>query len=207
MLKTFTEVRHGAESEQRQALCNNSETFYWWSSSTLVWFHTKSTAADSQTKQAGWNLIDPHITHSSISPPLLHIENITLYFTRGLREQNIYYLTRNSVQAKYVQQTWSRRPKALSTYEYKRVSRPTPNTLAAAKNVTWIQNGPTWASFGFLQDHFTASCSEEGAGHAFLFFFVCSWRLEGVWTGQMSGWMLCPPFWDQIFIHLTVYLH
>lgn len=55
--------------------------------------------------RAGRKLVGPHITHSSsISPPLLHIENITLYFTRGLREQNIYYLTRNSVQAKYVQQ-------------------------------------------------------------------------------------------------------
>lgn len=40
----------------------------------------------SRQRSSGQNVIGPHITHSSISPPLLHIENRTLYFTRGLRE-------------------------------------------------------------------------------------------------------------------------
>lgn len=42
-----------------------------------------------------WLPVDLQVARSSISPPLLRIENITLYFTRGLREQNVYYLTRN----------------------------------------------------------------------------------------------------------------
>lgn len=39
-----------------------------------------------QTKAAG----KPLSPRSSIAPLLLHIENITLYFTRGLEERNIY---------------------------------------------------------------------------------------------------------------------
>lgn len=67
---------------------NKEVTLYSWTGSTLVLFHTNPTAAESPNKTSE-PLIDPHITHSSISPPLLHIENITLYFTRGLRTEHL----------------------------------------------------------------------------------------------------------------------
>lgn len=57
----------------------NPVTLYMWTGSTLV---------SSQTGTSS-NPNNPHITRSSISPPLLHIENITLYFTRGLRTEHL----------------------------------------------------------------------------------------------------------------------
>lgn len=52
--------------------------------------------------------------HLSSSPSYRKYNTI---FYKRLREQNIYYLTRNSVQAKYVQQTWSHQPKVCERTE------------------------------------------------------------------------------------------
>lgn len=126
----------GAESEPRSALCDNSVTFLLVNRLHAGLISHRSTAAESQTKQAnrwrarGWNLIDPHITHSSISPPRLHIENITLYFTRGLkRTEHLLSYKEQRIQAKYVQQTWSHRAKVLWTYR--------TNEWAARNRTLW----------------------------------------------------------------------
>lgn len=106
-------------------------TLYMWTGSTPP-SHLKQKWANCWSSDP----IDPHITHSSISPPLLHIENITLYFTRGLGEQNIYYFTRNSAQAKYVQQTCSHHPRICEHMEQTRDQCETePSECPAEKNL------------------------------------------------------------------------
>lgn len=115
------------EHEQHSDLCNSfscERAFFWISISTQVKGQHKS-------------------AHSSISNScVLHIENITLYFTRGLRTE---HLLSYSVQAEYVQQTCFHQTKDCECE--RPVSKPTQNKVGALEPELISQSSMILSSF------------------------------------------------------------
>lgn len=109
MLKTFKAAGHKAESEH---YCLFFFVFFWqtrWHftgerAPSLVLFHTNQRPQNlKQNKRAVDRSTHHSQQHLSSSPSYRKYNTI---FYKRTKEQNIYYLTGNSVQAKYVQQTW-----------------------------------------------------------------------------------------------------
>ena len=89
-------------------------------------------------------LIDPHISHSGICRPFLHTENITLYFTRGLRTEHLLSW-KEQLTGKVCTANMSPLTQGFVNMQIKQVTDLKPYTLAVGKNalnVSWIQSGP-----------------------------------------------------------------
>lgn len=84
---------------------------------------------------------------SSPAASLLHIENRTLYFTRGLREQNIYYLTRNSIDL-CTENMWTQQNRHLSLLLWNAVK--DQKTLHHVASVIWKPNISTHSMLSWI---------------------------------------------------------